>query len=138
MCIALRPALTGSSAVAPAGGRATHYGGGDAIGSSLDAGSCMMKIEGPKYVAAAACAGSGNTDKCGQCYEVMCVDGPTRGLNNSRFGGGPSACRDPGRKSVVVQVTDSCPCNYPRNQASNSMWCWCVGCISAALHRAWR
>ena len=109
----------------------------------------MMKIDGPKFVAAAACAGSGNTvrcagcaapsvraadaapaagaqDKCGQCYEVMCVDGPTRGLNNSRFGGGPSACRDPGRKSVVVQVTDSCPCNYPRNQASNSMWCWCV------------
>ena len=43
----------------------------------------------------------------------MCVDGPTRGLNNSRFGGGPSACRDPGRKAVVVQVTDSCPCVYP-------------------------
>ena len=55
--------------------------------------------------------------------QVMCVDGPTRGMNNSRFGGGPSACRDPGRKAVVVQVTDSCPCVYPGNQASNSMWC---------------
>ena len=52
---------------ASAGGRATHYGGGDAIGSSLDAGSCMMKIDGPKFVAAAACAGSGNTVRCSGC-----------------------------------------------------------------------
>jgi hypothetical protein len=69
-------------------------------------------------------AGSGNTDKCGQCYEVMCVDGPTRGMPGSRFGAeAVSACHDPGRKSVVVEVTDSCPCNYPANAASNSMWC---------------
>ena len=76
--------------------------------------------------AAARGADARPQDKCGQCYEVMCVDGPTRGTNSSRFGGGPSACRDPGRKAVVVQVTDSCPCVYPGNQASNSMWCWCV------------
>ena len=54
-----------------AGARATHYGGGDAIRSSLDAGSCMMKIDGPKFVTAVNCAGKGNTDKCGQCYEVI-------------------------------------------------------------------
>ena len=112
----------------------------------------MMKIDGPKYVTAVNTAGSGNTvrahrlagtlhrmkltiappigsavpqNKCGQCYEVMCVDGPTRGMNHSRFGA-PSACREPGKKAVVVMVTDSCPCVYPGNQASNSMWCWCV------------
>ena len=54
----------------------------------------------------------------------MCVDGPTRGLPGSRFGADAvSACHEPGRKSVVVEVTDSCPCNYPANAASNAMWC---------------
>ena len=44
--------------------------------------------------------------------QVMCVDGPMRGYNTSVFGddGGVSACRDVGRRSVVVEVTDSCPC----------------------------
>lgn len=82
------------------------------------------KIAPPFFVTAVNTAGSGNTDKCGQCIEVMCVDGPTRGLPGSRFGeDAVSACRDPGRKSVVVEVTDSCPCNYPANAASNAMWC---------------
>ena len=31
----------------------------------------MMKIDGPKFVTAVNCAGKGNTDKCGQCYEVI-------------------------------------------------------------------
>ena len=65
-------------AAAFAGGRATHYGGGDKISSSLDAGSCMMKIDGPKYVAAINTAGSSNTDKCGQCYEVRARGRPAR------------------------------------------------------------
>jgi hypothetical protein len=92
---------------------------------SIDSGSCMRgKIASPFFVTAVNTAGSSNTDKCGQCIEVMCVDGPTRGLPGSRFGADAvSACRDPGRKSVVVEVTDSCPCNYPANAASNAMWC---------------
>lgn len=68
----------------------------------------------------------GAQDKCGQCFEVMCIDGQTRGLNSSRFGAdSTSACHAPGKKSVVVQVTDSCPCVYPRNAVSNKQWCWC-------------
>ena len=52
----------------------------------------------------------------------MCVDGPTRGLPHSRYGA-ESICYMSGRKSVVVQVTDSCPCDYPSNAASNRQWC---------------
>ena len=33
-----------------------------------------------------------------------------------------SACRDP-EASVVVTVTDSCPCYYPSNAYSNKRWC---------------
>ncbi len=61
-------------------------------------------------------------DKCGQCYEVMCVDGAQRGMNHSRLER-VSACKDAGHQAVVVQVTDSCPCVYPGNRASNSLWC---------------
>jgi hypothetical protein len=28
----------------------------------------------------------GLTDKCGQCYEVLCIDGATRGLDWSELG----------------------------------------------------
>jgi hypothetical protein len=49
----------------------------------------------------------------------MCVDGAQRGLSNSRFvpGDPVSACHSPGKKSVVVEVTDSCPCVYPVHAA---------------------
>ena len=68
----------------------------------------------------------------------MCVDGRERGLSNSKFGddGGVSACLAPGKKAVVVQVTDSCPCVYPSNAASNAKWCWCAharACMHAQL-----
>ncbi|KAF6266517.1 RlpA-like double-psi beta-barrel-protein domain-containing protein-containing protein [Scenedesmus sp. NREL 46B-D3] len=32
------------------------------------------------------------------------------------------ACRDTS-KSVIVQTTDTCPCNYPNNYFSNKRWC---------------
>jgi hypothetical protein len=55
----------------------------------------------------------------------MCVDGAQRGLSNSRFAPGDpvSACHAPGTKSVVVEVTDSCPCVYPVRAA-------CAACAS--------
>ena len=43
-------------------GRATNYGGGDAVHSSLDTGSCMQgRIAAPMYVTAVNVPGSGNT-----------------------------------------------------------------------------
>lgn len=62
----------------------------------------------------------GTTRKCGECYEVACVDGPRRGLQSSAEGpwGG---CRASGRKSVVVMITDSCPCQHPN--PGNQKWC---------------
>lgn len=32
------------------------------------------------------------------------------------------ACYDQ-RSSVVVMITDTCPCYYPNNYASNKRWC---------------
>jgi ferredoxin-thioredoxin reductase catalytic subunit len=63
----------------------------------------------------------------------MCVDGPTRGTKGSKYGDG--ACNDAGRKAVVVQVTDSCPCHYPNNHVSNAKWCWCAA-LRCVLTRA--
>jgi hypothetical protein len=33
-----------------------------------------------------------------------------------------SSCRDPAA-SVIVKITDSCPCSYPGNYYSNKRWC---------------
>ena len=62
----------------------------------------------------------GLTDKCGQCYEVMCVDGATRGKDWSDLGpwGG---CSEPGKKTVTVMISDSCPCHHPNS--GNKRWC---------------
>ena len=62
----------------------------------------------------------GLTDKCGQCFEVVCVDGATRGKEWSDLGpwGG---CTDAGKKSVTVKISDSCPCQHPN--PSNKRWC---------------
>lgn len=62
----------------------------------------------------------GLTDKCGQCFEVMCVDGATRGKDWSELG--PWAgCHSAGKKSVTVKISDSCPCHHPNS--SNKRWC---------------
>ena len=62
----------------------------------------------------------GLTDKCGQCYEVMCVDGATRGKDWSDLGPW-GACAEPGKKTVVVMISDSCPCHHPNS--GNKRWC---------------
>lgn len=58
---------------------------------------------------------------CGRCYEVKCD--PTRIRDNygAQFDR-HNVCHD-ASESVVVQVTDSCPCWYPGNQWSNKRWC---------------
>ncbi|KAL0035605.1 hypothetical protein WJX79_002140 [Trebouxia sp. C0005] len=86
---------------APALGRATFYGKGD--GFTLNDGSCAchkrwgwlsnrcesghcfdyigspLPADGDGLVAAINTPGLSNTGQCGVCYDVTCVDGPTRG-----------------------------------------------------------
>jgi len=93
-------------------------------GMSIYTGSCGFGQNlGNHFVSAWQTDGGydwGLTDKCGQCYEVLCVDGQTRGLDWSDLGpwGG---CVEPGRKSVTVKISDSCPCHHPN--AGNKRWC---------------
>eukprot|EP01026_Neomeris_dumetosa_P077057 TRINITY_DN829_c0_g1_i4.p1 TRINITY_DN829_c0_g1~~TRINITY_DN829_c0_g1_i4.p1 ORF type:complete len:469 (+),score=68.74 TRINITY_DN829_c0_g1_i4:175-1407(+) len=58
---------------------------------------------------------------CGRCYEVKC--NPSNFQDNygeTLYRGG--VCRDP-EASVMMTVTDTCPCNYPTNFYSNMRWC---------------
>lgn len=109
-------------------GRVTWYGGPNGAGPdgmSLYTGSCGLGDSIPDhYVAAWHTDGGydwGLTDKCGQCVEVMCVHGATRGHDGSKLGPW-EGCQEAGRRSIVVQVTDSCPCHHP-NGGSNGRWC---------------
>lgn len=52
--------------------------------------------------------------------QVMCVEGKQRGFEWSKSGPW-TGCIAGGRRSVVVMVSDSCPCNHPN--PSNSRWC---------------
>jgi len=107
--------------------RATWYGGPGGPGPdgmSIYTGSCGYgKDIGSHYVSAFWTQGGydwGLTNKCGTCYEVMCVDGGTRGKEEqSEFP--DSACHESGVRSVVVKITDSCPCHHPNS--GNKKWC---------------
>jgi rare lipoprotein A (peptidoglycan hydrolase) len=50
----------------------------------------------------------------------MCVPGKTRGTDSSSLGPW-QGCQDAGKRSVVVKISDSCPCNHPNT--SNKRWC---------------
>ncbi|KAG2497376.1 hypothetical protein HYH03_004534 [Edaphochlamys debaryana] len=105
--------------------RATRYDGPDDWWS-IHEGSC-----GYGYLDQGAASGwdvaamSDSCDdyhgSCGRCIEVKCnpmtfADGYGEQLDRQ------GVCRDTGA-SVVVQVTDTCPCNYPGNAYSNRRWC---------------
>jgi hypothetical protein len=58
---------------------------------------------------------------CGRCYEVKCNSMSFKdgyGDSLSRDG----VCKD-SESSVVVTVTDTCPCHYSNNYYSNKRWC---------------
>lgn len=58
---------------------------------------------------------------CGNCYEVACdPSGFSDNYGNSLDRS--SACFDT-EASVVVRITDTCPCNYAGNSFSNKRWC---------------
>lgn len=56
---------------------------------------------------------------CGRCYEVACRPGYV----NDGYGHSMDrthSCQ--GQKSVIVMITDTCPCYYPSNAYSNTRW----------------
>ncbi|GLC47742.1 Expansin-A20 [Pleodorina starrii] len=94
-------------------------------GASINDGSCMygplpnyLVSTGTDIVALSDQAGD-FAQSCGRCYEVQC--------NPSSFtdGYGNHIDRTYGcnQGSVIVTVTDSCPCDYPANAYSNRRWC---------------
>ncbi|WIA42754.1 hypothetical protein OEZ86_008697 [Tetradesmus obliquus] len=101
-------------------GRATFYGGSD--GMSIHQGSCMFgNIDGNKGtgwdIAAISDKASDYAGSCGRCYEVACR--PT----HIRDGYGSSMDRTHscnGQSSVIVTVTDTCPCYYPQTPTATS------------------
>lgn len=72
---------------------------------------CFDDIVYPYHVAAVSTPGIENTKECGTCYQVTCVPGDLRGTDHSVLGPW-QACLYP-NASVVVTVTDSCPCHHP-------------------------
>jgi hypothetical protein len=66
-------------------------------------------------------ANPGFQGSCGRCYEIAC--NPTSFKDNyGEYIDRGSVCYD-SSASVVVMITDSCPCNYPSNYHSNYRWC---------------
>lgn len=60
---------------------------------------------------------------CGICIEVKCRPGIiTDGYGESLNRDIPGVCRDT-TTSLVLRVTDTCPCLYPDNAYSNKRWC---------------
>lgn len=51
------------------------------------------------------------------CYDVTCVDGPTRGTPDAEFP--DSGCIS--NQTISVMITDSCPCEHANK--SNKKWC---------------
>ena len=108
-------------------GRATWYGGPSGPGPdgmSIYTGSCGYGQDlGNHFITAVQTDGGydyGLTEECGKCIEVVCVNGPTRGFEWSELGKW-AGCQEPAVKSVVVKITDSCPCNHPNE--GNKRWC---------------
>ncbi|PNW71998.1 hypothetical protein CHLRE_16g686700v5 [Chlamydomonas reinhardtii] len=106
-------------------GRATYYGNDG--GATIDQGSCMYGslpnglVSTGTDIAAIADANPSFAGSCGRCYEVACREARfSDGYGNAidRSGG---TCSRGG--SVIVTITDACPCYYPANEYSNKRWC---------------
>eukprot|EP01025_Chloroclados_australasicus_P018455 TRINITY_DN196_c0_g1_i5.p1 TRINITY_DN196_c0_g1~~TRINITY_DN196_c0_g1_i5.p1 ORF type:complete len:418 (-),score=51.86 TRINITY_DN196_c0_g1_i5:3505-4758(-) len=106
-------------------GRGTFYGNEFWLWN-IHEGSCgygyLCPEEGTGWdIAALPDAHWGYLGSCGRCYEVKCL--PSTFIDNygeslDRSG----VCYDP-EASVVVTITDTCPCNYASNWYSNQRWC---------------
>eukprot|EP01023_Acetabularia_acetabulum_P054513 TRINITY_DN616_c0_g1_i1.p1 TRINITY_DN616_c0_g1~~TRINITY_DN616_c0_g1_i1.p1 ORF type:complete len:197 (+),score=41.49 TRINITY_DN616_c0_g1_i1:115-705(+) len=106
-------------------GRATFYGD-KPWDFTIHYGSCgyyyLCKDEGTGWdIAALSDVNPAQGGSCGRCYELKCnptvlKDGYGASLDRSNI------CRDP-EASVVVTITDKCPCTYASNSYSNKRWC---------------
>jgi hypothetical protein len=102
---------------------ATFYG---KDGWSIHRGSCMYgyldEQAGTGWDTAAISDTAGDySNSCGKCKEVKCKatglrDGYGQWLDRK------DVCFDTSA-SVVVTITDTCPCSYPGNYYSNKRWC---------------
>ncbi|EFJ45996.1 hypothetical protein VOLCADRAFT_93781 [Volvox carteri f. nagariensis] len=106
-------------------GRATWYG--SIAGGNINEGSCMYGalpnslVSTGAFIVALSDQNNDFAGSCGRCYEVACkpttfTDGYGEHIDRK------DGCLDPS-KSVIVTVTDSCPCDYPANAYSNRRWC---------------
>lgn len=69
------------------------------------------------FVGAMADHDPGFSGMCGRCLEIRCASRDfTDGYDNRIDRKG--VCLDPGR-SVVIKLSDDCPCNYAANYYSN-------------------
>eukprot|EP01026_Neomeris_dumetosa_P080369 TRINITY_DN888_c0_g1_i2.p2 TRINITY_DN888_c0_g1~~TRINITY_DN888_c0_g1_i2.p2 ORF type:complete len:445 (-),score=53.72 TRINITY_DN888_c0_g1_i2:1750-3084(-) len=106
-------------------GRGTFYGN-EWWAWNIHEGSCgywyLCPEEGTGWdIAALPDAHWDYLGSCGRCYEVKCLPSVFKdnfGEQLQRSG----VCYDP-EASVVVTVTDTCPCNYASNWYSNQRWC---------------
>eukprot|EP00798_Chlamydomonas_sp_ICE-L_P027615 gene27615-7252_t len=104
-------------------GRATFFG---QDGWSIMKGSCGfgdIRADEPLgwNVAAMADAMWDYPDACGRCLEVKCSPGTFTDNYGSKLDR-RSACRDQSA-SLILRITDTCPCSYKPNQWSNKRWC---------------
>lgn len=115
-CVILSITLLMRSASCWRYGRASYY-------DSIHHGSCMfggLPNNAGWEAGALADRHPEFSGSCGACYELRCKpsvfkDGYGNTLDRTR------ACRGGG--SVIIKVTDSCPCYYPSNHYSNKRWC---------------
>lgn len=107
-------------------GRATWYGLND--GMNIGYGSCGYgslpndMVSTGVNIAALSDKNDDFAGSCGRCYEVQCApmtftDGYGEQLDRS------GTCWSNSNASVIVTVTDACPCDYPANAYSNRRWC---------------
>lgn len=68
---------------------------------------CFESISDPRMITAINTHGSQNTVNCGKCVEIKCDVGRYRGTPSSEFGAS-NVCYNM-TKSIIVQITDSCP-----------------------------
>eukprot|EP00877_Chromochloris_zofingiensis_P011457 jgi/Chrzof1/6565/Cz19g01080.t1 len=106
-------------------GRATFYGD-DNTGVTIHQGSCeYYKLDwhaGTGWdIAALSDQNPDYANSCGRCYEVSCRPATFNDGYGSQLDR-EGVCKDPS-KSVVVRITDTCPCYYPDNAYSNKRWC---------------
>eukprot|EP00879_Flechtneria_rotunda_P007961 GHRR01008341.1.p1 GENE.GHRR01008341.1~~GHRR01008341.1.p1 ORF type:complete len:252 (+),score=63.02 GHRR01008341.1:248-1003(+) len=106
-------------------GRATFYGN-EPWYWSIHHGSCgegyLWPDEGTGWdVAALSDQHPDYAGSCGRCYEIKCDNsGIKDGYGDYLDRDG--ACTDPDA-SVILTISDTCPCQYSANYFSNKRWC---------------